>query len=60
MRGRQDVLLLYGLPALLDLLSDVLDFDHGIRLHDTQEILLQQGVVERGEVSSYRDVRREF
>ena len=60
MRGTKTELLLDGLPALPDLLRDVLDFNDRVRLDDPQQVLLQQRVVQRREVRADGDVRGEF
>ncbi len=42
-----DVLELDRLPALADLLRDVFDLDDRVRFDDSEQVLLQQRVVER-------------
>ena len=58
--ARGDALELDGLAALPDLLRDVLDLDERVRLDDAQQVLLEQRVVERGEVRADGRVRREL
>ena len=53
-------LLLDRLPALPDLRGDVLDLDNRVRLDDAQQVLLQERVVQRGEVRADRDVGGEL
>ena len=48
------------LPPLPDLLRDVLDLDDRVRLDDAEQVLLEQRVVQRGEVCSDGDVGGEF
>ena len=52
--------MLDGLPALADLLGDVLDLDDRVRLDDAPEVLLEERVVQRREVRADRDVGREL
>ena len=48
------------LPPLPDLLRDVLDLDDRVRLDDAEEVLLEQRVVQRGEMCPDRGVGREL
>ena len=48
--ARGDALQLDGLAALPDLLRDVLDLDERVRLDDAQQVLLEQRVVQRGQM----------
>ncbi len=60
MTPSKDALQLDRLPALADLLRDVLDLDDQVWLDDAEQILLEQGVVQRGQVCPDRGVRREL
>ena len=51
-----DVLEFHGLSALADLLRDILDLDDGVGLDDAKKVLLEKGVVQRGEVCADRRV----
>lgn len=48
------------LSTLSNLLCDVLDLDDGIGLDDAQKILLEERVVECGEVGADGDIGREL
>ena len=54
------VLKLDRLPALADLLRDILYLNDRVRLDDPEEVLLQQCVIERREVCANGRVRREL
>ena len=54
------VLELDRLPALADLLRDILYLNDRVRLDDPEEVLLQQCVIERREVCANGRVRREL
>ena len=45
-----------ALPSLPDLLRDVLDLDDRVGLGDPEQVLPEQGVVQRGEMCPYRGV----
>ncbi|PPQ96435.1 hypothetical protein CVT26_005068 [Gymnopilus dilepis] len=51
---------LNSLPFLANRLSDILDLDDRVRLDDPQEVLFQEGVVQRGEVRPDRRVGGEL
>ena len=55
-----DALQFDGLSALPDLLRDVFDLDDRVGLDDPEQILLQQGVVQRGQMCADSRVGREF
>jgi hypothetical protein len=50
----------HRLPLLADRLRDVVDLHGGVGLHDAQQILLEERVVQRGEVGTDRWIRGEL
>lgn len=57
---KRDVLGLNALHLLPYALGDIRNFDGRVRLDDAQQVLLQQRVVQRGEVRADRRVRGEL
>ena len=55
-----DLLLLDGLASLSNLLRDVLNLDHRVRLDDPKEVLLQESVVQRRKMCTNSDVGRQL
>jgi len=51
---------LNGLAPLADLLGYILDLDHGVWLDDAQQILLEQGIIQRWRDASESLGRREL
>jgi hypothetical protein len=58
--GERDSLGFDRLPLLADRLRDVVDLHGGVGLHDAQQILLEERVVQRGEVRTDRWIRGEL
>ena len=48
------------LSSLTNLLRDEFDLDYRIRLHNAQEVLFEEGVVQRSKMGSDRRIRRKL